>query len=79
MLGWTQAELAERARIRPNVLNRLEHELVDSRRSTLESLQAVLETAGIHFLAPADGEGEGIRLRMPSERWIERSARLDKT
>lgn len=64
LLGWSQQELADRAIISPNALNRLERELVDSRTSTLAAVQNALVKGGIEFI-PEDIKGEGVRLRRP--------------
>ncbi|MEM1346266.1 MAG: helix-turn-helix transcriptional regulator [Pseudomonadota bacterium] len=58
MLGISNAELANRASISVNTLTRAEQGLC--RASTLQKLEAVLETAGIEFI-PENGGGAGVR------------------
>lgn len=64
MLGLTQADLAKSAGISTTGLNNIERNAADPKVSTLRSIQAALEAAGISFLS--DGEmvhgGPGVRL-----------------
>ena len=66
MVGWTQDKLADVAGLSLAVVNNVEREVTDPRRSTLERIQRALEEAGIEFLSvrqnSPDG-GEGIRFR----------------
>lgn len=64
LLGWSQQELADKAIVSLNALARLENGKVDSRVSTLQSIEAALTKAGILFL-PAGQRGEGVRLFDP--------------
>jgi transcriptional regulator with XRE-family HTH domain len=64
LLGWSQQELADRAIISTNALNRLERGLVDSRTSTLAAVQKALVKGGVEFIAE-DVKGEGVRLTRP--------------
>lgn len=64
MLGWSQQELADKAIVSVNALARLENGKVDSRISTLQSIEAALVKAGVEFL-PAGQKGEGVRLLNP--------------
>jgi len=66
LLGWSQQELADRAIVSTNAVNRLERGLVDSRTSTLAAVQKALLRGGIEFI-PADVKGEGVRLSQPSK------------
>ncbi|WP_374469626.1 multiprotein-bridging factor 1 family protein [Phenylobacterium sp.] len=65
LLGWSQQQLADRAIVSTNALNRLERGLVDSRASTLSAVEKALVRGGVEFIA-ADSKGEGVRLREPS-------------
>lgn len=56
MLGWSQAELADRAGITRKTLVGLESGDRDSYRSTMEKVVAVLEAAGVRFI---EVEGSG--------------------
>jgi transcriptional regulator with XRE-family HTH domain len=65
-LRWSIEELAAKSGVASRTIKRLEQ--VDgvppSRSSSLESIQAALEAAGIEFIgAPADGPGIRLRLK----------------
>ena len=62
-LGWSTQELAQRAGVGVNTVNRFEAGN-DARYSSVEKMRKALEDAGIIFLE-ADGEGPGVRLRKP--------------
>jgi predicted transcriptional regulator len=64
LLGWSQQQLADKAIVSLNAVARLENGLVDSRISTVQSVQKALVKAGIEFL-DADQKGEGVRLKSP--------------
>ena len=61
-LGWGVRELAKRAGIAANTVNRFENgsgAMVD----TLERMQAALESAGVVFIPADQTGGPGVRLR----------------
>ena len=60
-LGWGVRELAAKAEVTPNTISRLERG-APGRTDTLERVVAVLESAGIVFIA-SNGGGPGVRLR----------------
>ena len=64
LLGWSQQELADKAIVSVNAVNRLERGQVDSRLSTLAAVEKALGRAGVEFLAPGE-KGEGVRLARP--------------
>jgi transcriptional regulator with XRE-family HTH domain len=64
LLGWSQQELADKAIISLNALNRLERGEVDPRVSTLMAVHKALTNAGIEFLSVGE-KGEGVRLIDP--------------
>lgn len=64
LLGRTQQQLADKAIVSLNAIERLEKGNVDSRISTLSAIQKALTKAGIEFLH-ADQKGEGVRLKSP--------------
>ncbi|HEV2503718.1 MAG TPA: helix-turn-helix transcriptional regulator [Mesorhizobium sp.] len=64
LLGWSQQDLADAAIVSVNALARLENGKVDSRVSTLQSIEKALKKAGIEFLS-VDKKGEGVRLLDP--------------
>jgi len=64
LLGWSQQELADKAIVSVNALARLENGKVDSRISTLQSIESALMKAGVEFLSVGQ-KGEGVRLLDP--------------
>lgn len=64
LLGWSQQQLADKAILSLNAVNRLERGEVDPRYSTLMAIHRALTKAGIEFLS-IDGKGEGVRLVNP--------------
>ena len=64
LLGWSQQELADKAIMSVNAVNRLERELVDSKVSTLAAVERALGKAGVEFI-PAGERGEGVRFMRP--------------
>jgi ribosome-binding protein aMBF1 (putative translation factor) len=60
-LGWSTADLAEKANVGSNTVNRFEAGQ-DARVSSVGKMQAALEMAGVIFVAE-NGEGPGVRLR----------------
>ena len=67
LLGWSQQELADRAIVSLNALTRLERGQVDSRQSTVRSVESALIKGGVELI-PAEEKGEGVRLVKPSGR-----------
>ncbi|WP_246692997.1 helix-turn-helix transcriptional regulator [Methylobacterium sp. WL64] len=59
-LGWSNPMIAEKTGLHRNTLNRAENG--DGKRSTLELLRHVFESAGLEFI-PENGGGAGIRFR----------------
>jgi len=49
-LGWSIDKLALEARVNKNTIVRLEKDMVDTRRSSIESIQRTLEVAGAQFI-----------------------------
>lgn len=62
-LGWGVIELASRAKVSTQTITRLERG-DQLRPSTLDSIQSVLEEAGIEFIKE-NGGGVGVRFRDP--------------
>ena len=60
-LGWSTQELAEKAGVGGNTVNRFEVGQ-DARMSSVEKMQEALEAAGVIFIAE-NGEGPGVRMR----------------
>ncbi|MFZ3004738.1 MAG: helix-turn-helix transcriptional regulator [Phenylobacterium sp.] len=60
LLGWSQQELADKAIVSVNAINRLEREQVDSKMSTFSAVERALQRAGVEFI-PAAEKGEGVR------------------
>ena len=70
MLGWSAKELAERAAVTRNTIQRLESfdDIPPSRTQSLVELQRVFEEAGIEFIDGDDTKGPGVRLATPLDR-----------
>lgn len=64
-LGWSTIELAEKAGIGSNTVNRFEAGQ-DARVSSVEKMKAALESAGVQFI-PENGGGAGVRLAKRSD------------
>ena len=64
LLGWSQRELADKAIVSVNAVNRLERGQVDSRLSTLAAVEKALIKGGVEFISAGD-KGEGVRLSKP--------------
>jgi transcriptional regulator with XRE-family HTH domain len=62
LLGWSQSDLAEAAKIGRATIADFESGKRDPYARTLDELQAALEGAGVIFVAE-NGEGPGVRLR----------------
>jgi predicted transcriptional regulator len=64
LLGWSSAELARQAHVSPTTIVRCERGsgIPRVRMETLETVQRVLETAGVEFIT--GGNGPGVRLRL---------------
>jgi len=60
-LSWSTTELAAKAGVGSNTVNRFEAGQ-DARLSSVEKMRLALQAAGIVFIAD-DGEGPGVRLR----------------
>lgn len=60
-LAWSTQELATRAGVGLNTVNRFEAGQ-DARVSSVDKMRSALEAAGVIFV-PENGEGPGVRLR----------------
>jgi len=63
MLGWSQADLAQRAKVAKQTLADFERGARQPYDRTLSDIQGALEEGGVVFLSANEHEGEGIRLR----------------
>jgi transcriptional regulator with XRE-family HTH domain len=61
-VGWGVRELAEKAKINPNTVSRIEKGC-DALASTLDRIQAALEDAGVIFIDRNEDGGPGVRLK----------------
>ena len=61
-VGWGVRELAEKAKINPNTVSRIENG-GDALASTLDRIQAALENAGVVFIDRNEDGGPGVRLK----------------
>lgn len=66
LLGWSQQQLADAASIGLASVNNYERGASDPRLSTLREARDAMAKAGVIFIEPAGGEGEGARLAKPS-------------
>lgn len=64
LLGWTQQELADRAIISANAVNRLERGQVDTKTSTVSAIERAFLKAGVEFVSAGE-KGEGVRFSSP--------------
>ncbi len=60
-LGWTTQDLAQKAGVGANTVNRFEAGQ-DARMSSVDKMRAALDAAGIIFV-DENGEGPGVRLK----------------
>jgi transcriptional regulator with XRE-family HTH domain len=69
LLGWSQAELAEKSRVGLSTVRRMEADLgpVRVQSDNLWKVQRTIEAAGIQFIDQHDGGGVGVRLREPEQ------------
>ena len=62
LLGWSQRELANRARVGTVTVHQLEAAASEPRRATLDAIRRAFEAAGVEFI-DENGGGPGVRLR----------------
>jgi transcriptional regulator with XRE-family HTH domain len=62
LVGWSQKELAAKAGVALMAVKRLEYGAVVTRDRTYAAIETALSDAGVIFLPPADGRGEGVCL-----------------
>jgi transcriptional regulator with XRE-family HTH domain len=62
LLGWTQQDLANQARVGIVTVNQLETGLSQPRLATLDVIQRAFESAGVEFI-DENGGGPGVRLK----------------
>jgi ribosome-binding protein aMBF1 (putative translation factor) len=60
-LGWSTQDLADKADVGANTVNRFESGQ-DARVSSVDKMRSAMEAAGVIFVAE-NGEGPGVRLR----------------
>jgi len=62
LLGWSQAQLADKAHVGVVTVHQLEAQTSQPRRATLEVIRRAFEQAGVDFI-DENGGGPGVRLR----------------
>ena len=67
LLGWSQQDLANQARVGIVTVNQLENGLSRPRPATLDVIQRALESAGVEFI-DENGSGPGVRFRRPTSK-----------
>jgi transcriptional regulator with XRE-family HTH domain len=60
-IGWGVRELAKKADVTANTVNRIENG-ADAKQSTMDRIQEALEAAGVEFI-DENGGGPGVRLK----------------
>ncbi|WP_229743405.1 helix-turn-helix transcriptional regulator [Aliidongia dinghuensis] len=65
LLGWSTEDLAERMGLARNSITRLENESLGTNPSGLARATAILEAAGVIFIARDIVAGDGVRLAGP--------------
>ena len=60
LLGWSLEQLATRADVSRNTINKFENGQSKPHRATMRALRMTLEAAGIEFIE--NGKGPGVRL-----------------
>jgi transcriptional regulator with XRE-family HTH domain len=74
-LSWGVRELAEKAGVTANTVTRIENGS-DAKQSTIATLRAALESAGVEFIAE-NGGGPGVRLKKTAKGVEEISQEID--
>ena len=67
LLDWSQADLAEKARVGIVTVRQFEADAHNPRRATIEVIKRALEFAGVEFI-DENGGGSGVRLRKRTKR-----------
>ncbi len=62
LVGWSQAELADRAVLSRNSIQTIEAGKANPTSASLAAIKAALEAGGVEFLPASGGKGEGVRL-----------------
>ena len=63
LLNWTQADLADAAKVGLSTVKNFEGTLRVTLPANLNAIQRALEAAGIEFIPAKGGKGIGLRLR----------------
>jgi transcriptional regulator with XRE-family HTH domain len=61
LAGWSREDLAERSGTAAETVKRFEAKGADPKLSTMNKWRAALARAGVEFLDPENGKGEGVR------------------
>ncbi len=64
LLGWSQGELADAAKVGREIVAGVEADDSAADAPIMENVKAALEAAGVEFIA-ANGGGVGVRLKRP--------------
>ena len=67
LLGWSQQDLANFARIGVVTVHQFEAGVSQSRRATVDVIRRAFESAGVEFIEE-NGGGPGLRLRKRTQR-----------
>jgi transcriptional regulator with XRE-family HTH domain len=64
LLGWSQGDLADAAKVEREIVAAVEADDSAADAPRMENVKAALEAAGVEFIA-ANGGGVGVRLKRP--------------
>lgn len=67
LLGWTQEELAQAAKIGRATLARIEADMTNPGADTLNAILKALMANGVRLFDDSDGIGEGARMAKPDD------------
>ncbi|POO57036.1 transcriptional regulator [Agrobacterium rosae] len=65
LLGWSQQKLAQESDVHVHTVGVIERNDNTQNLVSRMKIQTALERHGLVFLAPSDGQGEGVRLMTP--------------
>lgn len=65
LLGWSQKQLSDAAKVGPATIARIELGTIDPKASSLKAIADALRGAGVRLFDDSDGIGEGARMAKP--------------
>ncbi len=67
LLGWSQDQLATKAKVGRATLARIEASMTNPTADTLKAIRKALKDEGVRLYDDSDGVGEGARMAKPDE------------